>query len=285
MKRGLLRIVVTLSLGLNLIGLLGSLVVVERKGGFEWLSLQIAQAVHPRTASATQPDYPYTTRLSVFEQLPIGPDDIVFLGDSIFVFAEWHEFLHDDHVKNRSINGDDTHTILRRLDPIVEGKPRHIVLHCGINNFQKGVPLTQTTTEYAHIVSIISSKLPTTDVWLLPAFPVNADLFKRFIVPDYPALKMPPATEVEALNAFIKSLAIGKPHVHFVAMPELLGKTGELQESYTFDGIHLNGRGLRAVGERMRTLITIASKRPHEPASGIAHETSPRMTSMISMER
>ena len=125
----------------------------------------------------------------------------------IFDFGEWHEFLDDGRAKNRAISGDDTHTILDRLNQIIVGNPRHVVILCGINNFQKRIPSAQTTNEYAQIVDMIFSQSQHTDIWLLPVLPVNTVLYKQWIVPDHSGINMPRQAEVESLNAFIKKLA------------------------------------------------------------------------------
>ena len=179
-----------------------SMTLVVRKGGYPWLSRKVAQLLH------RQPPAP-NNRISLFEQLTIESEDIVFLGDSILNSGEWNELLKCNRAKNRAIGEDDTHTILARLKPIIEAGPRHVVLHCGINNFQKGIPFAQTTAEYREIVSSLQS--PHTDLWLIPVFPVNAYLYQRWVVADHPEVTRPRQSEVEALNRFIKSLASDNP--------------------------------------------------------------------------
>lgn len=186
--------------------------------------------------------------------MPNEPADIVFLGDSILDFGEWHEFMNDHRAKNRAINGDDTGTILKRLGSIVVGHPRHIVLLCGINNFQKGISFTKTATEYSQIVKAILSQSPSTDLWLLSVLPVNSILYRKWIVPDHPGINMPSWDQVVALNAFIRELTVGNPRVHFVELSDLLDSNGEIREAYTIDGLHLNGVGLKMVAERLKNV-------------------------------
>jgi lysophospholipase L1-like esterase len=252
-KRKALTVLVILSLSLNLIGIVGSIIALQKKGGLPWLTRKLTEITSAKKGSVTRGDYP-SNRISVFAELPTEPTDIIFLGDSILDFGEWHEFMNDHRAKNRAINGDDTGTILTRLGSIVVGHPRHIVLLCGINNFQKRIPFTKTTTEYSQIVKTISSKSPGTDLWLLSVLPVNSILYRKWIVPDHPGINMPPRDQVVALNAFIKELTVGNPRLHFVELPNLLGSTGELQETYTLDGLHLNGLGLKMIAERLKDI-------------------------------
>jgi lysophospholipase L1-like esterase len=248
MSKPFLKPLVILSFTLNIVAVIGAVDFVAKKGGYPWVGRKVAGLIHPQQTAA-----PPNNRVSVFEQLPTGPNDIIFLGDSILNFGEWHEFLKCERVKNRAISGDDTHTILDRLNQLLVGKPRHVVLLCGINNFQKRIPYAQTTSEYTKIVDTILSQSRQTEVWLLPVLPVNTWLYKQWIVSDHPGINMPKRLEVETLNSFIKTLAVvNKPLVHYVDTRELLDNMGELRTDFTLDGLHLNGRGLKEIAARLQ---------------------------------
>jgi lysophospholipase L1-like esterase len=251
MRPQLRRILIVLSLTLNALVLLGSVAIVLSMGGLPWLRREAGEVLPALRRAGPRADYARNMQ-SVFEQLPVGPDDVLLLGDSILDYGEWHEFLDNPHAKNRAINGDDTRTILPRLDQITRGGPRHVVLLCGINNIQNGVPYAQTTREYARIVGTITSRSAHTDLWLLPVLPINTRLYRKWIVPDMGYLHMPTLGEVVALNAFIRTLAVNRPRVHFVDLPGLLDNVGELREEYTSDGIHLNGQGLKHIAMRLK---------------------------------
>lgn len=204
----------------------------------------------------TSADYS-SIRISVFDQIPLHTNDIVFLGDSIFNFGEWQELMNDPLAKNRAINGDNTSTILNRLDQIISGRPAHIVLLCGINNFQGRIPFEQTTNEYAQIVDRLLSASPKTQVWLLPAFPVRSELYHRWITPSFPGIHMPEQIEVERLNHFIQQLtAKDEIRVHYVPIPGVLDKSGHLADDFTLDGLHLNGRGLSEVAKDVKAAMS-----------------------------
>ncbi len=244
------RILLILSLTLNVFAVAGSLAIVAKKGGLPWLSRKVAEVLRPQQAGRNYPD----TKQSVLEQLPIGPNDTVFLGDSILALGEWHELLSDHRAKNRAISGAGTRAVLSMLDRIIVGKPRHVVLMCGINNFHKRIPYKQTAKEYAQIVARISSQSPRTDIWMLPVLPVNEALYQQWFLPGHPGIGMPDRHAIEALNALIEGLAVNRPRVHFVDLHVLLNNTGELRKDYTSDGLHLNGRGLREIARRLQQL-------------------------------
>ena len=45
-------------------------------------------------------------KVSLYELLPVGPDDIVFLGNSITDGGEFAELFADNRIKNRGISAD-----------------------------------------------------------------------------------------------------------------------------------------------------------------------------------
>ena len=251
MRSHLSRILLLLSLTANAFFLLASVTIVLTMGGYPWLRREAAEVFPPLRSHGPRADYASTMR-SLFALLPVGPNDILLLGDSILDYGEWNEFLDNPRVKNRALNGDDTRSILPRLDQITRGQPRHVVLLCGINNIQNRVSYAQTTREYAQIVATITSQSVRTDLWLLPVLGINTRIYQKWIVPDYRHLHMPTVAEVAALNAFIRPLAADRSRIHFIDLPGLLDSIGELRAEYTSDGIHLNGRGLQQVAIRLK---------------------------------
>ena len=229
-----------------------ALVVVGKNGGLPWLERKVREFFSASEQSRPRGAYA-DGRLSVFAQLPITSNDTVFLGDSIFDFGEWAELMNDPHAKNRGIIGDDTSSALRRLGQITSGMPARVVLLIGINNFQKKTPFDQTTTEYAEIVDRLLSASTDTNIWLVPVLPVHPDLYRQWVMPNYPEIQMPNQSEIEKLNGFIRQLAVTRgSRVHFAPVPSLLGMTGHLREGFTFDGLHLNGQGLMEVATQLK---------------------------------
>lgn len=57
----------------------------------------------------------YSQRATLFEQLPITSQDILFVGNSITDGCEWAELLGNAHVKNRGISGDVVMGVYDRL--------------------------------------------------------------------------------------------------------------------------------------------------------------------------
>lgn len=219
------------------------------KGGWPWLRDRISILLNGRESRNS---IYALNRISVFDQLPVHSEDIVFLGDSILNYGEWHEYLDNVRAKNRAIDGDDTHSILGRLAAVVAGNPRHIIVSCGINNLQRKMTTSQTIHEYNQILSYILLQSPNSTVWILPVLPVNAKLYALRIASQFPGVSRPRNSDVDTINSFLESLAADTSRVHYVDMPELLSDMGELRDKYTIDGLHLNGRGLRKIALRLQ---------------------------------
>lgn len=80
----------------------------------------------------------YYQRATLFEQLPVNADDILFVGNSITDGGEWGELFQNPRVKNRGISGDTTWGVYDRLSVLTQGKPAQIFLLIGINNVPQG---------------------------------------------------------------------------------------------------------------------------------------------------
>ena len=98
----------------------------------------LAAALLLAVASFAQSEYNYQKR-SLFEQLPIRGNDIVFLGNSITDGGEWAELFNNRHVKNRGISADRSGWLLDRLDPIINGHPKKLFLMIGTNDLAVGI--------------------------------------------------------------------------------------------------------------------------------------------------
>lgn len=190
----------------------------------------------PRTAA----DEYYDARTSLFEMLPVGTNDIVFLGNSITDFGEWQELLGMDNVKNRGIRSDTMRGVEKRLGQVLRGHPKQIFLLIGINDVASGLSAEELGRRYASLVEKIMAGSPGTQLILQSVMPVNND-FRRYkgligkqgMIPEF--------------NKKISALA-EKYGLIYVDLWDALADetTGKLKKEFTTDGLHLNGPGYKA---------------------------------------
>lgn len=216
--------------------------------------LSIAQAAVTKPADVSFKTSPYyLSKTSIFDDLPVSAGDAVFIGDGITALAELQELYNSPRVKNRGINGDTTGGALKRLSQIYDGKPAAVFLLAGINNLQGGISVAQTTRELREIVGTIHAKSPATVVFVQPLLPVNRDKYSLKILSRNSGVVEPAAQDIAAINTELRAIAAG-PGAHFVPLDALLDDKGQLKGEFTEDGLHLNGAGLRAWANVIRSV-------------------------------
>ena len=176
----------------------------------------------------------YGQRASLFELLPVDSTDIVFLGNSITHYCEWHELLGMPNVKNRGISGDVVDGFFERLDPVVKGHPKKIFVMGGINDISHNLEADSVATLMASLLDYIIENSPTTEIYLQSALPINNDFnrYKNIIGKD---------DVVVAYNKLLEQLAAERGITFINLYPLFVNEEGKLDPLYTNDGLHLLG--------------------------------------------
>ena len=196
----------------------------------------LAAALLAAAASFAQSEYNYQKR-SLFEQLPIRGNDIVFLGNSITEQGWWSLLLKRGDVENRGIGGDNTFGMIDRLPDILKSKPRKIFLMAGINDLTGGQPVDTIVMNITRMADMVHEAVPSCRLYIQSVLPVNT---RRLA---YPGLKGH-NPQVRTLNARLVQLCDAKPWCTFVNLVPLLSDAdGELRIDLTKDGIHLHPVG------------------------------------------
>lgn len=178
----------------------------------------------------------YYQRTSLFEQLPVTSEDIVFAGNSITDGCEWAELFDNSHIKNRGISGDTTGGLYDRLSTCIKGHPRKIFLMIGINDVPHGISADSIATNIHHIVRMIKKESPVTRIYLQGLLPVNPD-FKMF-EGHTSKWKM-----ISGINQAVRKVAKSESVTFIDLYSHFVNKEGKLSKLYTNDGLHLMGKG------------------------------------------
>lgn len=217
------KVVLFGSLLLNLVFILGFFILVKKLGGFNYMMYR---------ATTNEIAGTYDHLKNQFDILPIQEGDIVFLGNSMTAYGNWHEFFAEKPIKNRGIAGDVTEGILKRLKPIIDGKPSKIFLMIGVNDLLFHKP-EKALSYYSEIVSNLKENLPETQLILQSLLPVNGEV-KSMPIKN---------AEILQMNEGIKTIA-SKEQLIFVDLhSKFLDSKGRLREELTTDGIHLDAPG------------------------------------------
>ncbi len=185
--------------------------------------------------------YEYWDRkVSQFDSLPVYPEDIVFLGNSITDGGHFNELFEMPNIKNRGISSDVINGVAKRLTQVTKGHPKKIFLLIGINDVaQKNITVPTLLKRYESLVDSIIAQTPETQLYIQSLMPVN-HTFKRYktlygkdkIITDF--------------NKGLKEMAEKKGVTYIDLWPFLADSNGRLKRQYTNDGLHLSGAGYKA---------------------------------------
>lgn len=176
-------------------------------------------------------------RKSLFEQLPIYKNDIVFLGNSLIDYCEWGELFDNPHIKNRGISGDRAEWIVQRLDPIIKGQPRKLILMIGCNDLAAGSTPDAVVAHIATIFDRFIAESPRTKLYFQSLMPTNGV--------DYTKHKRhgSKGAEIIEVNRRVKALCEQKGVTFIDIYPTFVDEKGSLRAEYTNEGLHLLGEG------------------------------------------
>jgi len=168
-------------------------------------------------------------RATIF--LEFSPDsEIAMIGDSITQGGLWSEFFLDHRVVNRGVGGDTATDIIKRFDTIESTNPEVSFVMVGINDLYAGV----TPREIANNISVIIERLQGigSEVILQTTLECSRNICGSIL------------EEVRELNEIIASFP-DDFGVRIININQPLSDNNGLLSEYTYDGIHLNGRGYR----------------------------------------
>ena len=168
-------------------------------------------------------------KASVQDDLPIDSTDIVFVGNSITEGFPVAEFFPNVKVKNRGVGSSKTCHILNRIGRIARAKPKKIFIEAGINDIADGISIDSIFNNYKRIVEAVRYNSPKTIVYAQSVFPVTRGYTKH-------------NESIINLNTML-SLYCRLNNVTYIDVYPVLKSGNTLNENYTYDGIHLNGKG------------------------------------------
>lgn len=200
-------------------------------------------------AQSFQPPSRYwTQRASLFEILPVTPEDIVFLGNSITDGGEWTELFGDSRMKNRGISGDVVPGVMDRLGSVTDGKPLKIFLLIGINDVAAGRSTEKIASDYEKLVKAIRERSPETRLYLQSVMPIDMrqGIWKRLEGRE---------GMLPGLNERIKAIAESNGATYIDLWPALADEKGRLRKEYSNDGLHLLGHGYQAWVAEVRPYV------------------------------
>lgn len=220
--------VLIISLVLNLFFISVSLVYINKRGGIKFLLSKFEPQkleIHPN----------YFNQTNLFDTLSSkNQGGLVFLGDSITAGNQWSEFFPNELVKNRGISSDTAYRIVKRLDSVVDIKPKKLFIMAGINDLIEEKSVDDIISSFKEIINTTKTESPNTVIFIQSVLPLNKVKFNPTIVTK---------NQIEELNKKLEQLAKSNDVTYVNLYPLFLDTNNQLDEKYTFDGIHINGKG------------------------------------------
>ena len=169
---------------------------------------------------------------------------IIFLGDSITQGFPTEQLLKEFSIINKGISGDNTESVLERLNrDVIALKPSAVFLLVGINDLKSTKSNNTILVNYERIVLRISKSVP------------GVKLFVESILPTR-NLEERPLERIQLLNVEIHKLAM-KYGVKFLDVyPLFVNPKGELAEEFSNDGLHLTLLGYEKWGDYLRQVLS-----------------------------
>ena len=197
----------------------------------------------------------FNRRIKEFKSNPIGPNKIVFIGNSItYGLRRWDNKLEANNIVNRGISGDFSEGIQKRLEEIIYYKPLAVFILIGINDFFRDSTVSIYVTPSYVTKNIIAAAekikkgSPKSKIYLQTILPINTahNLMSRpedirhyyyYLNEDYtPSLNQ----QINQTNKIIRENGLFEVvDLHSI----FLDGEGELNLKYSDDGLHLNEAG------------------------------------------
>jgi len=162
--------------------------------------------------------------------------------------AEW---FPDVQVLNRGIGGDTTSQILRRIGTAIHA-PKAVFLLAGTNDLHSGSRPAEVAQRIGAIADAILATAPGVQIHLQSIMPRGANF----------------AREIAETNELTRALVASRHTVQYLDLwPALADSKQALRDEYTFDGLHLTGRGYAAWVDVLRPIVARYGETttPHPP--------------------
>jgi lysophospholipase L1-like esterase len=160
----------------------------------------------------------------------IRPNDIVFLGDSLTESFDLQKHFGRNDLRNRGMSGNLTDHVLYRLEEITNAKPAKVFLMIGINDIYQGDEPGHVLANIEKIINEFLEKSTVTRLFVQSILPVNRH--KLFFESSVNA-------KIYQINLQLKSICEIRKLTFIDIHPDFLNDEGEMDEKFTYDGVHL----------------------------------------------
>ena len=192
------------------------------------------------------------TKYRELNEISLLEPDMIFIGDSIVEYYPLQELLGTAKtIVNRGIRGYQTGLLLDNLDAHLYGDAvDQIVLLIGTNDIGKDIPMNEALDNLERVIQSIAREYPLSQIKLVSILPVNeGEEYKQTVY-------IRTNEKIREWNQAYEALASAYMQVNFVPIYDsLTDSEGQLQSTYTTDGLHLSVAGYQALSDALKTYL------------------------------
>lgn len=168
-------------------------------------------------------------RTNLIAMLPNNKNEIIFLGNSLIENFPLQEMFMNLDIKNRGVNGNTSHDILKRMKVITAAKPAKIFLMTGINDiYRNNENVDSAFQNIIKICKVIRKETPETKIYIQSILPVKSDGNIN--------------AKIAKLNSLISNSS-KSGNFYFIDLHSKFIENNQINPIYTTDGVHLSEKG------------------------------------------
>ena len=233
-----MRKIVAISILLNVLFIGLFISMIYKRGGIDYIKKRM---VGKSEEHGYDNDF-YKMRKSIFQIMPIDSNSIYFVGTSITGNCDWSELFSNSHFKNRGIGGDLISGVANRIDEVLNSKPKKIFLEIGINDLEQQRTVPEIIVDISKLINHIKKVSPATQLYVESLLRTYKSYYRA-------------NSDITKINNSLIEIAKSNEVVYIDINSCLKNSNGELDNQYSFDGFHLNGKGYLIIKKELDKYI------------------------------
>ena len=181
-------------------------------------------------------------------------NNYLFLGDSITEQYDLKEYYEDYPVVNSGVSGDFTSSIVENMKKrVYDYNPSKVFLLIGINDLRNGKDVSEIVSNTKEIIELIKENRPYSEIYLESIYPINKTDDDK-ISDSVKNIKFDNEKIIE-VNDLLKDLAKDEKITYVDLYNKLIDDDGNLNISYTKDGLHISSEGYECITKELMKYI------------------------------
>lgn len=181
-------------------------------------------------------------------------NNYLFLGDSITEQYDLKEYYEDYPVVNSGVSGDFTSSIVENMKKrVYDYNPSKVFLLIGINDLRNGKDASEIVSNTKEIIELIKENRPYSEIYLESIYPINKTDDDK-ISDSVRDIEFDNEKIIE-VNDLLKDLAKDEKITYVDLYNKLIDDDGNLNISYTKDGLHISSEGYECITKELMKYI------------------------------